>query len=86
MVRKVEEPMMAHIMARSRTPGWSSYRCGSMILVRMVSETREPTATEPVNSMMLAMATACFMVKERDETDVAKELATSLAPMRGFEG
>lgn len=24
---------------------------------------------------------ACFMVKERDETEVANELATSLAPM-----
>lgn len=57
-----------------------------MMRVRMVSETREPTATEPLNSMMLAMATACFMVREREETEVAKELATSFAPGLVREG
>lgn len=51
-----------------------------MMRLRRVSATREPTDTEPPNSATAAMAIACFMVRERDETEVAKELATSLAP------
>lgn len=54
-----------------------------MILVRMVSATREPTATLPENSQAEAMTMACLRVREREETDVAKELATSLAPVVG---
>jgi hypothetical protein len=51
-----------------------------MILVRIVSATRAPTATEPQNSMTVAMKMACLRVRERDDTDVANELATSFAP------
>ena len=51
-----------------------------MTFSRMVSATREPTETEPANSVTEAMRTACFMVRQREEMDVAKELATSLAP------
>lgn len=51
-----------------------------MTFSRMVSATREPTDTEPANSVTEAMRTACFMVRQREEMDVAKELATSLAP------
>jgi len=79
-VRKTDEPIMAHIMASISTLGSLSYSCGSTILVRMVSATREPTKTEPLNSVMEAMTIACFIVRQRDETEVANELATSLAP------
>lgn len=53
-----------------------------MIWFRMVSVTLEPTAIEPLNSMTAAIPIACFIVNDREDTDVAKELATSLAPMR----
>jgi len=79
-VRKMEEPTRVHIMARSRTLGWSLKCIGSTILVRIVSATREPTAIEPETSVKHAMAIACFIVRDRDEMDVANELATSLAP------
>jgi hypothetical protein len=51
-----------------------------MTLVRMVSVTRAPTVIAPRNSIMLAMSMACLNVREREATEVAKELATSLAP------
>jgi hypothetical protein len=79
-VKKVEEPKMVHIMARSRTAGELWKWLGSIIFVRIVSATREPTATLPANSHTAAMHIACFIVKDLDETDVANELATSLAP------
>lgn len=40
-----------------------------------------PTRTAPRNSVQEAINMACNMVKDRDETDVANEFATSLAPM-----
>ena len=46
----------------------------------MVSATRDPTDALPLNSHTAAMSMACFMVREQEETDVPKELATSLAP------
>jgi hypothetical protein len=51
-----------------------------MILVRIVSATRDPTATLPENSHTEAISMACLRVREREDTEVAKELATSLAP------
>ena len=42
----------------------------------MVSATRAPTRTAPVNSQQAAAKTACFIVRDREETEVAKELAT----------
>lgn len=36
--------------------------------------------------MTEAMAMACFIVSDRDDTDVANELATSLAPVGGLAG
>jgi hypothetical protein len=51
-----------------------------MILVRIVSATRLPTETLPANSQTEAMAMACFMVNDLDETEVANEFATSFAP------
>ena len=40
-----------------------------------------PTKTAPANSQTAAIHMACLRVKERDDTEVAKELATSLAPI-----
>ena len=40
----------------------------------------------PANSMMEANTIACFKVNDREETDVAKALATSLAPVGGSVG
>lgn len=51
-----------------------------MICVRMVWATLSPTAMLPLNSQIEAIAIACFKVRDLEETDVAKELATSLAP------
>lgn len=47
----------------------------------MVSATLAPTKSAPRNSQIAAARTACFILKDREDTDVAKELATSLAPM-----
>lgn len=46
----------------------------------MVSATLSPTETLPANSQKEAITMACFSVNDLDETEVAKELATSLAP------
>ena len=40
-----------------------------------------PTRTAPRNSINDARTMACFIVNDREDTDVANELATSLAPM-----
>ena len=74
-------PMRAHIMPSIRTAGCCSKALTLRILFLIVSATREPTRTAPANSMTDAIIMACFRVRERDETEVAKELATSLAPM-----
>ena len=80
IVRYVAEPTMAQTMASMRTDGSSVKSEMEMTLVRMVSVTREPTSMAPANSMTEAMHIACLRVSEREATEVAKELATSLAP------
>lgn len=77
----VLDPISAHIMPSMSTAGCDSKRVTSRILLRMVSATREPTSTAPANSMTDAIIMACLRVRERDETEVANELATSFAPM-----
>lgn len=51
------------------------------ILPRMLSAVLGPSAMAPVSSMTVAIMQACFSVKLREPTEVAKELATSLAPV-----
>jgi hypothetical protein len=51
----------------------------------MVSATRDPTDTLPLNSQTAATSIACFMVRDLEETDVPKELATSLAPKKSVQ-
>ena len=43
--------------------------------------TFEPMSNAPKNSQMDAMTTACLTVRAFEPTDVAKQFATSLAPM-----
>ena len=80
-VSQVDEPIKAHIMPSMSIAGCCSKADTLRILLRMVSATRDPTRTAPANSITVAISIACFMVREREETDVAKELATSFAPM-----
>jgi len=79
-VKYKEDEITAQVIPSMRTAGSCSKYLVEMILVRMVSATRAPTAIEPVNSMAEAIIIACIIVREREETEVAKELATSLAP------
>jgi len=76
-----ELPTKAHNIPSMRTDGFSSKSATLMIPLLMVPETRAPASTAPPNSHTVAMAMACIMVRDREETDVAKELATSLAPI-----
>jgi hypothetical protein len=64
-----------------RTEGSFSNSFTAMILVRIVSATRAPTPIDPLTSQTVASIIATGKVMDREETDVAQELATSLAPM-----
>jgi hypothetical protein len=81
IVRYVADPTIAQVMASMRTEGSDSKSLVEMTLVRMVSVTRDPTSIAPANSMTEAMHMACLRVSEREATEVAKELATSFAPV-----
>ena len=81
MVSQVEDPIKAHIIPSMRIAGCFWKADTLRILFRIVSATRDPTRTAPANSITVAMSMACFIVKDREETEVAKELATSFAPM-----
>lgn len=45
----------------------------------MVEATREPTNTAPRNSVQVAIATACLIVRDREDTDVANLITTNTA-------
>lgn len=79
-VSHTDDPTTAQTIPSKRTDGSDSKSSVEMTLVRIVSVTWAPTAIAPANSMQEAMTMACFKVRDRDATDVAKELATSLAP------
>ena len=76
-----EDPTRAHNIPSIRTEGLSLKALTEMTLFLIVSATRDPASTAPPNSHTVAINIACFMVKDREETDVAKLLATSFAPM-----
>lgn len=63
--------------------GWNLLRPKTPLLI--VDVTREPKATAPTNSVMDARIPACHIFKVRAATDVAYELATSLAPLEAEE-
>ena len=52
-----------------------------MIFPRMVSAVFFPSRMAPDASVNIPIITACLRVREPEPTEVAKELATSLAPM-----
>ena len=79
-VSQVKDPIKAHNIPSMSIAGFCSNAATLKILLRMVSATRDPTRTAPANSITEAIIMACFIVREREETDVAKELATSFAP------
>jgi len=72
----------AENMPNMRTSGSFSKRSTSKILLRTVLVTDAPRRTAPPNSQKLAIMTACLRVIDLAETEEAKALATSLAPMR----
>ena len=76
---------MAQTMASIRMEGSDSKRSIEMTLVRIVSVTRDPTSMAPANSITEAMHMACLRVSEREATEVANELATSLAPIQACQ-
>merc|ERR1719453_2909096 len=64
-----------------RSGGLSRKASSSAMPLRMVFTTSPPRKVAPMNSMTTAMAHAWRMVSAFEPTDVAKALATSLAPM-----
>jgi len=72
--------MIAQTIPNMRTEGSWANSLVLMIFVRIVSNTRAPTAMESANSMHAAINMAYFIARDREDTDVAKEFATSLAP------
>lgn len=81
MVRYEAEAITAQTIPSMRRAGLSSKAAVSTTFVRIVSATRPPTPRAPVNSMAEAPTMAWRYVMDREETDEAQELATSLAPM-----
>lgn len=78
---QVPETTIAQTKPSSCTPTLPWNALEEMMPDLIVSAVRAPTATAPVNSMIEAARAACFIVNDLDATDVANELATSLAPM-----
>merc|ERR1719242_363854 len=56
-------------------------RSQSTMPLRTVSLTVAPNPTAPTNSNIPAITVACFRVIARDPTEVAKQFATSFAPI-----
>ncbi|KAJ1639428.1 hypothetical protein T492DRAFT_936884 [Pavlovales sp. CCMP2436] len=64
-----------------RTAGMCVKHAGLEMPLRIVSETWLPRSTAPLNSKMAAITIALRMVSALEPIEVAKALATSLAPM-----
>lgn len=77
----VKEPTSAHIMPIMSISGFSVKFSIWMIPSLIVSATPEPNKSAPKNSVKQATMQACPRDKDPDDTEVAKELATSLAPI-----
>lgn len=85
MVRKVAEPTSAQPMASMRVAGAGLKVSSEKMPLLMVPVTREPRATAPRNSVPEARIPACHIFRVRAATEVAYELATSLAPLEADE-
>ena len=75
------DPIATHVKASRTVSALSSKMDRLMTPPLMVLVTRAPTSTAPANSQIPAAIIACRKVNDRDDTDVAKEFATSLAPI-----
>jgi hypothetical protein len=85
MVRNVALPTSAQPMTSMKVggAGWNLVRPKTPLF--MVDVTREPSATAPRNSVKQARIPACHIFSVRAATEVAYELATSLAPFEADE-
>lgn len=81
ILNHTEEPTKAQAMVIIREAGSFLKIVTSTILFLIVSETLEPAKTAPNNSQSAAKIMACQYFKDLEETEDAKELATSLAPI-----
>lgn len=81
MISHVALPASAQPIARMRTPGEGLKRSMVMMPFLMVPVTRLPRATAPTNSVIIDKKPTWGIVKVRAATEVAYELAMSLAPL-----
>lgn len=81
IMSQVAETTRAQVKASISTPALPLKSEREIMPFLMVEATRAPTRTAPRNSHKAAAMQACRRVSDLDETEVAKELATSLAPM-----
>jgi hypothetical protein len=72
---QVAEATRAQVKASMATPALPSKTSREMMLFLIVPATLAPTSTAPRNSQIAARKHACRRDKDRDETEVAKELA-----------
>jgi hypothetical protein len=84
-VRKTADPTSAHPMASIRVAGTGLKVSRAKIPLLIVPVTRDPRATAPKNSVKQARIPACHIFNVLAATDVAYELATSLAPFEADE-
>jgi len=85
IVRKVALPTSAQPMTSIKVAGAGANLSGPKTPDLMVDVTFEPNATAPMNSVKHARIPACHIFNVLAATDVAYELATSLAPLDAAE-
>jgi hypothetical protein len=85
MVRKVALPTSAQPITSMKVAGAGWNFAGPNTPDLIVEVTLDPSATAPRNSVKQARIPACHIFKVRAATEVAYELATSLAPLEAEE-
>lgn len=76
IMSQIAEAVSAQTKARSSTPALFLNVDNEMIPFFMVPATLEPARTPPRNSQIAASTVACRRVSDREEIEVANELAT----------
>ena len=79
-ITQVEDDMRAHMKPDMSRSGRELKVEMLMIPSLTVLVVLAPSRMAPPNSVKMAMHTACHSLRDREPTDVAKELATSFAP------
>jgi hypothetical protein len=85
IVRNVALPTSAQPMTSMKVGGAGTNLSKPNTPDLIVEVTLEPSATAPRNSVKHARIPACHIFRVRAATDVAYELATSLAPLEADE-